>query len=180
MNGVIRLYVDGHQNHEAAQAAIDAFTQKVSGCMLIDQYMDNTGQISFFNTIFKILGIFVVSVWLVGILTMVNSINTSVLNRQKELLMLRSVGMTKSQLQLSVMLEGMLYCLVSTVIGLLIGVGGYIFYVDYANWYFTGLSVMQVFILPVMLTVIGTILLNLLIAVLAAVPALESMSKRMK
>ena len=180
MNGVIRLYVDGHQNHEAAQAAIDAFTQKVSGCMLIDQYMDNTGQISFFNAIFKILGIFVVSVWLVGILTMVNSINTSVLNRQKELLMLRSVGMTKRQLQLSVMLEGVLYCLVSTVIGLLIGVGGYIFYVDYANWYFTGLSVMQVFILPVMFTVIGTILLNLLIAVLAAVPALDSLSKRMK
>ncbi|MBR4101258.1 MAG: ABC transporter permease [Oscillospiraceae bacterium] len=180
MNGVIRLYVDGHQNHEAAQAAIDAFTQKVSGCMLIDQYMDNTGQISFFNAIFKILGIFVVSVWLVGILTMVNSINTSVLNRQKELLMLRSVGMTKRQLQLSVMLEGVLYCLVSTVIGLLIGVSGYSFYVDYANWHFTGLSVMQVFILPVMLTVIGTILLNLLIAVLAAVPALDSLSKRMK
>lgn len=148
--------------------------------MLIDQYMDNTGQISFFNAIFKILGIFVVSVWLVGILTMVNSINTSVLNRQKELLMLRSVGMTKRQLQLSVMFEGMLYCLVSTVIGLLIGVVGYSFYVDYANWHFTGLSVMQVFILPVMLTVIGTILLNLLISVLAAVPALDSLSKRMK
>ncbi len=180
MGGALRLVVDGHQNHQAAKAAIDSFIQEVPGCMLTDNYMENTGQFSFFNTIFKILGIFVVSVWLVGILTMVNSINTSVLNRQKELLMLRSVGMTKRQLQLSVMLEGVLYCLVSTVIGLLIGVGGYIFYVDYANWHFTGLSVMQVFILPVMLTVIGTILLNLLIAVLAAVPALESLSKRMK
>ncbi|MBE6851411.1 MAG: FtsX-like permease family protein [Ruminococcus sp.] len=180
MNGVIRLYVDGHQNHEAAQAAIDAFTQKVSGCMLIDQYMDNTGLFSFFNTIFRILGIFVVSVWLVGILTMVNSINTSVLNRQKELLMLRSVGMTKRQLQLSVMLEGVLYCLISTLFGLLIGVGGYYIFINYADFGGAGLSVMQTLILPVLLTIIGTILLNLLIAVFSAVPALESLSKRMK
>lgn len=180
MNGVIRLYVDGHQNHEAAKAAIDAFLAEVSGCMLIDQYMDNTGQISFFNMIFKILGIFVVSVWLVGILTMVNSINTSVLNRQKELLMLRSVGMTKRQLQLSVMLEGVLYCLISTLFGLLIGVGGYYIFINYADFGGAGLSVMQTLILPVLLTIIGTILLNLLIAVFSAVPALESLSKRMK
>lgn len=177
MGGYVRLVVDGHQNHQAAEAAIDTFTQEVPGCMLTDNYMENTGLYSFFNAIFRILGIFVVSVWLIGILTMVNSINTSVLNRQKELLMLRSVGMTRRQLQLGVMLEGVLYCLVSTVIGLLIGVGGYIFFV---YWHGTDLSVMQVFILPVLLTVIGTILLNLLIAVLAAVPALDSLSKRMK
>ncbi|MBR6617359.1 MAG: ABC transporter permease [Oscillospiraceae bacterium] len=177
MGGYVRLVVDGHQNHQAAEAAIDTFTQEVPGCMLTDNYMENTGLYSFFNAIFRILGIFVVSVWLIGILTMVNSINTSVLNRQKELLMLRSVGMTRRQLQLGVMLEGVLYCLVSTVIGLLIGVGGYIFFVD---WHGTDLSVMQVFILPVLLTVIGTILLNLLISVLAAVPALDSLSKRMK
>jgi hypothetical protein len=34
--------------------------------------------------------------------------------------------------------------------------------------------------MPIFLTAAGTILLNLLIAVLAAVPALDSLSKRMK
>lgn len=175
----IGLTVNGHHNYENAKAAIDTLTSEIS-CMVNDGYMENTGLASFFNTIFRTLSIFLISVWLVGILTMVNSINTSVLNRQKELLMLRSVGMTKRQLQLGVMLEGVLYCLVSTIIGLLIGVLGYYVFVNYIDWQGTGLTAMQALYLPIVLTVIGTILLNLLIAVLAAVPALDSLSKRMK
>ncbi len=176
----IGLTVNGHHNYENAKAAIDTLTSEISGCIVNDGYMENTGLASFFNTIFRTLSIFLVSVWLVGILTMVNSINTSVLNRQKELLMLRSVGMTKRQLQLGVMLEGILYCLVSTVIGLLIGVFGYYVFINYIEWQGTGLTAMQAIILPVTLTVIGTLVLNLMIAVFSAVPALDSLSKRMK
>lgn len=180
MGAMIHLNVDGHYNYENAKAAIETFTSEVKGCKTNDAYMENTGLISFFNTIFRTLSIFLVSVWLVGILTMVNSINTSVLNRQKELLMLRSVGMTKRQLQLGVMLEGILYCLVSTIMGLLIGVLGYYVFINYIEWQGTGLTAMQAIILPITLTVAGTLVLNLLIAVISAVPALDSLSKRMK
>lgn len=176
----IGLTVNGHHNYENAKAAIETLTSEIKGCKVNDAYMENTGLISFFNTIFRTLSIFLVSVWLVGILTMVNSINTSVLNRQKELLMLRSVGMTKRQLQLGVMLEGILYCLVSTIMGLLIGVFGYYVFINYIEWQGTGLTAMQAIILPVTLTVIGTLVLNLLIAIISAVPALDSLSKRMK
>ncbi len=176
----IHLTVNGHQHYKEAKALIDEFTGGETIYYVLDNYMENTGLISFANTIFRTLSIFLISVWLVGILTMVNSINTSVLNRQKELLMLRSVGMTKKQLQRSVMLEGVLYCALSTVLGILIGTVGYCVLLEYISWQEAGLNTMQTYIMPIFLTAAGTILLNLLIAVLAAVPALDSLSKRMK
>lgn len=176
----IHLTVNGHQYYEEAKDLIDEFTASQTGFYVVDYYMENTGLFSFANTIFRTLSVFLISVWLVGILTMVNSINTSVLNRQKELLMLRSVGMTKKQLQRSVMLEGVIYCILSTIIGLLIGIVGYCVLLEYIVWQETGLNATQTYVLPIFLTSAGTILLNLIIAVLAAVPALDSLSKRMR
>lgn len=179
MGASVSLTVNGHRNYEKAKAAIEEFQSQIKGGFIQDDYMENTGLTSFFYTVIRTLFIFLISVWLVGILTMVNSINTSVLNRQKELLMLRSVGMTKRQLQLSVMLEGILYCLVSTILGLLLGIAGYCIIVPEIGFR-DGMSVMEVFTMPILLTSIGTLLLNLLIATLSAVPALNSMSRRMK
>ncbi len=180
MYGAISLTVDGHKNYEKAKAAIEQFQSEVSGTMLEDYYMEYTGILSFASTIFKTLSVFLISVWLVGILTMVNSINTSVLNRQNELLMLRAVGMTKRQLKGTVLMEGILYSAVSTILGLLLGIGGYWIFVNNFSWDDSGLALMQGVILPIILTVIGVIILNLIIAALAALPALDSLQKRMK
>ncbi len=180
MSGCFNLTVNGHENYEQAKQMLDTYTSEIKGCSVEDNYMANTGLVSFCTAIFRTLSIFLVSVWLVGVLTMVNSINTSVLNRQNELIMLRAVGMTKRQLQGTVVLEGILYSALSTILGIIIGVSGYLVFVKYIGFEDLGGDMMKGLVLPILLTVLGTLLLNLVIAALAAIPGLDSLSKRLK
>ncbi len=174
----ILLNVNGHACYEAAKTTVTAFCNKYL-MFALDNYWENTGSTTFFTTIFQTLSVFLVSVWLVGILTMVNSINTSVLNRRGELRMLRYVGMTKRQLYGSIVLEGVLYSAVSTLLGLALGVLGYMIFIDYLNWAEMQLTFGAVFIQPVILIVTVTLLLNLLIAALAALPAKRQLEQEL-
>ncbi len=180
MNGRFNLTVNGHENYEQAKEAIETFQAEVKGTSIEENYMANTGLVSFCTAIFRTLVIFLVSVWLVGVLTMVNAINTSVLNRQNELIMLRSVGMTKRQLQGTIVLEGILYSALSTILGIVFGVSGFLTFIYYLGIENSSGDMFNDLVLPILLTTIGTLLLNLIIAALAAIPGLDSLSKRLK
>ncbi|MBR3025130.1 MAG: ABC transporter permease, partial [Oscillospiraceae bacterium] len=129
----------------------------------------------FLKAIIKSVLIFLVSVWVTGILSMINSVNTSVLNRSTELMMLRSLGMTEKQLRESVLLETVMFSSAAAVTGT--GAGTLLF---------TGVSNMLAKIysepLPeitgmVIAVVSVTLAVNLLIALLSALPAVRALGK---
>lgn len=173
-NVYIRTTVYGSENYLEAEKIMTDFAN-YTGDILINNYMVCTGLYEFIGAIIKAVLVFLVSIWLVGILSMVNSINTSVLNRQPELLMLRAVGMSKRQLYGTVMLESVLFSAFSAIIGTLISVGFYSFMVK-VLWGDDGFRITGSIITVVLIS----IAVNVIIAVLAAMPGLHSLSKRMK
>ena len=57
----------------------------------------------------------------IGILNLINVILTGVIARQREFASMRSIGMTKKQLQKLMIYEGMIYAVLAGVIGILLG-----------------------------------------------------------
>nr|MCR5305017.1 ABC transporter permease [Oscillospiraceae bacterium] len=130
--------------------------------------------------IITIAAIVLVSIWLTGILTMVNTVNTGVLNRADELMMLRTVGMSKKAVRRTVRLESMIFSGTATLIGCIIGLAGAFFLFTKMN-----LGSEDLWVLPLIFTAIGvalllTVLLNLLVASVAAKPALRTLNARME
>ena len=171
MRYYIELTVNGIENYDAALERFEDFRNNESFLGAYNDFTHNTGLFSFIGAIVKTVLIFLVSIWLVGILSMINSVNTSVLNRSRELMMLRSVGMTRKQLRRSVLLETVMFSATAAVSGTIIGVAAFIitFGVDELRKP-TALTV----ILPV---VIASLALNIIIALLAALPAIRSLGR---
>ncbi len=156
------------------EAFQDAYTKEfLHVAWYIDNFAACTGQKEMIDNVITVVVIFLISVWSVGVLTMVNSINTSVLNRKRELTMLRSVGMTKKQLVGSVFLESLLYSAISTCTGLLLGVIAFFYMTDELSGMFPATMVRT--ILPTMIGVLLlTLVINLLLALLAAIPGIRT------
>ncbi|MBP5579495.1 MAG: ABC transporter permease [Ruminococcus sp.] len=165
----IGLTVNGSKHYREAVKLFNEFVEKNNLEMAENLYSMNTGLHEFIFAIVKIVLIFLVSIWLVGILSMINSVNTSVLNRSRELMMLRSVGMTKKQLRRSIMLETLIFSATAAISGTLIGViaarlvGGRF-----------NMHELTAYVLPV---VIISLTLNIVIALLASIPAIRSLGK---
>ena len=108
------------------------------------------------------------SIWLCGIVSMMNTINTSALNRSRELLMMRAVGMTRRQLTGTVVLESLLFSAVSAVGGTLVSVVGYQlimrFVLERTEFHFG------------VITLVISAALNVVIAFIAALPAVRTLN----
>ncbi len=174
----IRLRAAEGDHYDDCIAAIDSFTEAYTEEFggevgLIDEYTGITGFKMFINAVMTAVGVFLISIWLVGVLSMVNSINTSVLNRRKELTMLRSVGMSRKQLAGSVMLESLLFALASTIGGVLLGVSSFFLYADSISLSFQFLG--DSLVIMVVLVCLLILLLNLVIAALSALPAVKQL-----
>lgn len=170
------LNVSSHENYEAAKAAVEQFRSEQDLLFFTDTYDMHTGLTVYVDALFSAVAVFLVSVWLVGVLSMTNSINTSVLNRQRELIMLRAVGMTKRQLMGTVVLEGMLFSAVSTVLGILMGILGFSAILDVIDF---GLLDRGYKFIMIFAVTGGILLVNLLIAALCALPGIDSLSRRL-
>ena len=105
---------------------------------------------------------------------MISTVNTSVLNRQQELMMIRSVGMTKKQLLGTVIIESLLFSSVSTIVGTILGAGLFGWFLSYAMKE----SIVE-FIGLVVLAVVITFSVNAVIAFLASLPGISSLKKRL-
>lgn len=156
------------EHYEEAVKIFDDFVQNNNTMYSMNAYMVGTGLIDFISSIVKLVLTFLVSIWLVGILSMVNSVNTSVLNRSRELMMLRSVGMTRQQLRKSVILETLLFSSTSAIMGTILGVAVFILVWN---------DRISKVIIPVIIVVILSIILNILIAIVSAIPAIKSLGK---
>lgn len=59
----------------------------------------------------------------INIFNIMNTVHTSIMNRQRELAMVRAVGMTRGQMRASIILEALNYIIVSVIIGTIVGAG---------------------------------------------------------
>lgn len=180
----LHFQVNGSENYEEAKEIV----QKINSGIEVSHYMNDefiatTGLAEAINTIITAAAILLFCIWLVGVLSMVNSVNTSVLNRQNELIMMRAVGMTRKQLNNTVMLESLLFSGISTVIGLILGIGGFIAILglmsDQGNVLIIRTALLRS--IPLLLGAVLLILaLNIGIAILSSVPGLQTLSRRLK
>lgn len=145
--------------------------------LINDNFIENTGRKSFINAV-KIIALAVIlTIWLIGIFSMTNTVNTSVLNRQRELSMMRAVGMTKKQLYGTVILESILFSASACIIGTVLGTG---VMVVFLKSLLAALPIEVSFITDAALTIMISVVINLAIAVLASLPGISSLSKKFK
>ena len=78
--------------------------------------------ISLKNMLITIGGTLSIIIGLIGILNFINSISTSIIARQHEFAMLKSIGMTKKQLQKMLIFEGVYYALLTSGFSLVLGI----------------------------------------------------------
>ncbi len=166
----VRLNVNGSKNYLEAEKMYMEFTTKYGAEGNSENYyMFSTGLSEFVKAVVKMVLTLVGAIWAVGILSMVNSINTGVLNRSKELLMLRSVGMTRKQMKRTIILESVMFSALSSALGIMLASASYVIFMQ-ANGgkvSFAGLGG----------AIIITALVNILIAAAAAVPGIRSLEK---
>ena len=156
------------QHYKEAKAAMDDFTMNHTVTGSMEDYFAGTGLNSFIKAIIKVVLAFLISIWLVGILSMVNSVNTSVLNRSRELMMLRSVGMTRKQLRKSVLMETIMFSATAAIVGTILGVLLFI-----PVWS----DRLSKVIVSIIIVVLLSLIFNIIIAVLSAIPATKSLEK---
>ena len=168
----ISLTVSDTKHFEAAQAQIDKFTDEHTDIYVGNMYMGNTGLKTFVGAIIRIVVILMLSIWLAGVFSMMHSINTSVLNRCKELLMMRSVGMSRRQLLGTVVLESILFSAFSVIAGLILGKAAFVItlFIITKKWIFlTGTGMMLI-----------SAAISLLIAVAASLPGVKTVGNSIK
>ena len=177
----VRMRLRNSQFFLPAKEAADQFVRRMheDGNTQIrftyDGYFSGTGMTTLIAAVVTVCGIILLAVWGVGIVTMLNTINTGVLNRAEELAMLRMVGMTKKQVQKTVALEGQIYCGISALIGGLLGIAAMLYMslysLDQPLWRVAAIAV---------ITLAFVVLVNIGIARIAARPGLRALNARLE
>lgn len=173
----LNIYLnDDEDAYDKAYAAIEEYNSRygVEGCYVsADNYLLNNKLGALLKGIIIMVSSFILIMWLIGIVNMVNTINTGVLNRRRELAMLKAVGTSSKMINKSIYLESMMFAFTSTLIGLLIA--------DVVVKLFLSAELFSDSILGTIVIVginVITIILNVIIAVLAAKPSLNTIKKK--
>lgn len=91
-----------------------------------DCYLKSSGKTKFPKAVLYTFLVFAFLLWLASVITSVNLTNTRTMNSQREYFIMRCQGMTKKQLNKSVFREVVLFTAISSVIGVLLGLGIYL------------------------------------------------------
>lgn len=177
----IALTVAGADKYLAAK---EELTEFLSGTLsnydrdpeMEDHFDDSTGLKYMAFAIGAICLIALLAVWGVGIFTMLNTINTGVLNRCDELMMLRMIGMSQKQMRRTVSLESMIYCTISTVIGGILGIAACLYLIMETVF---DVHPQETFLI-LFAALLLTLLVNTLIARIAAKPGLRALHQRLE
>ena len=173
--GVVRLSlsigtkVNDNIKHKDASSEIKRFAEETGVLYEIeDMYFGCTGLKSFMSGISILICMFIGAMWLSGIITMSNSINTSVLNRKEEFISMRAVGMTKKKLFALVHVESGIFVLTSSVIGIFIS----------SAFYITALNDFPVKCM--LISAIVVFVLNIVFGAIATIPAVRTVRDKVK
>jgi ABC-type antimicrobial peptide transport system permease subunit len=174
---MLNIYLnDDEDAYDKAYAVIEEYDSRYGGegCdVSVDNYLLNNKLGALLKGIIIMVSSFILIMWLIGIVNMVNTINTGVLNRRRELAMLKAVGTSSKMINKSIYLESMMFAFTSTLIGLLIA--------DVVAKLFLSAELFSDSILGTIVFVginVITIILNVIIAVLAAKPSLNTIKKK--
>lgn len=146
-----------------------------NGLEIYNSYAGGTGLIKILIAAMIALVIFLGSIWLAGVLSMINTLHTNVLNRRNELRMLRAVGCSTKQMKKMLVMEGMLFSSVSTAIG--IGLGALLVYL--ADGGAEGADTIGIGVYVVLFSA-AMFAINLLISALCAKPGLKSLKNEVR
>ncbi len=91
-----------------------------------DCYLKSSGKTKFPKAVLYTFLVFAFLLWLASVITSVNLTNTRTMNSQREYFIMRCQGMTKKQINSSVFREVLLFTAVSSIIGIVLGVGIYL------------------------------------------------------
>ncbi|MDO4863497.1 MAG: FtsX-like permease family protein [Ruminococcus sp.] len=166
MNANLHLVVRDKEHYPAAKEAVNSV--KPLCIDVYDEYKSGTGFMELVSTVVTVVLIFMLSIWLCGIVSMMNTINTSALNRSRELLMMRAVGMTRRQLTGTVVLESLLFSAVSAIAGTLVSIAAYLLIMRFM----LGISGAAVSFAALVISA----LVNIVIAFAAALPAIRTLN----
>lgn len=170
INFYVEATVNGQENYEEAEEIFNKFVKESNPMSYNNLYMTNTGFSEFIRAIIKIAVTFISAIWLVGILSMVNSINTSVLNRSRELMMLRSVGMSRQQLRKTILLESVMFSALSSSIGIIVAIGAFFILM-------TAIGTQPVMLISMAVGLLVSIGVNVIIAIIASIPGARNLEK---
>jgi putative ABC transport system permease protein len=122
LDSMLFIIKDESADTEQIRAAVDEITQDLPTVTLKDPSgyaEEQKAQINFFlNTIYALLGLAVI----IAVLGIVNTLALSVIERTREIGLLRAVGVSRRQLRRMVRLESVIVAVLGAVLGILMGV----------------------------------------------------------
>jgi len=136
-----------------------------------DRYADSTADMAVIYAIIKLASILLAIIWLTGVISMANSVNSSVLNRENELIMMRSVGMSMKQMRNTVITESVLFPSFSTAVG--VAAGTILFRLLFNE------PIREV-LLSITGIMLAVIIVNTAVSVMAAIPGIHSLKNKLK
>lgn len=172
------LVVNGAENAGAAYEDMQNY-KNTNNVDYDDQYLQGTGLRDFIKAVVIIVVTFILSIWLAGFFSTISITNTSVLNRSRELMMIRAVGMTRKQLTGTIILESVTLSAISTVIGISSGIALSCFALKMID----GIDFIDALLLfggAKFAALVIIIVINFAAAIIAAIPCISSLKKRMK
>ena len=169
------LRVKDTEHNQKCREMINEFQSKCSTMyILADRYHLLTGRSDLESAVISATFIILFCIWFIGILSMISAINASVINRQNELLIMRSVGMTMKQMYRNVFLESVLFTVGSDAFGVIIGAAANIIMLGVMK-NVKGLSVLEIIITGLIIFAV-----NLIISLIAAIPGVQHLWKMEK
>lgn len=117
------------------------------------------------TAIMYVLAIF----FFINIFNIMNTVHTSIMNRQRELAMVRAVGMTRSQMRASIILEAVNYIIVSVIIGTIVSAG-----IVYLFQYGVAMFVASGWIVYLLLYALIVLIVGGIFSVLSVFPSLHT------
>ncbi|MBR6761875.1 MAG: ABC transporter permease [Oscillospiraceae bacterium] len=169
----ISLLASYHADYEELSPIVNEFASKTQ-MEYLDNYTFATGGMKAMLALAVGLGSFLFSLWLVGILSMINSIHTGILNRRSELSMLRAVGCSRKQMRRMIILEGILFSATATVIGAVLGAVAALCYLPE---FVTDVKHCALLIPVAIVITVILLIAHLLIAALSAWPGIKAMEQ---
>jgi putative ABC transport system permease protein len=107
---------------DAARAAIEALTDEYPTATVLDQTEFKEAQAASFNQLLGLVYVLLFLAIFIALLGIANTLALSILERTRELGLLRAVGMTRSQLRSTVRWESVIIAVLGSMLGLIIGV----------------------------------------------------------
>lgn len=119
------LFDTAEADVESTEQFLKDYTQNVDATLDYESKQEYVDEFNSLRSMFLVLGGALSSIiGFVGVLNFFNAVITSIMTRRREFAMLESIGMTGKQLNIMLIMEGLLYAVFAAVLSLVLGILG--------------------------------------------------------